>query len=100
IRDLTVTGVQTCALPISAQDRLRRVSCPRPGAADLGRGHPPLRPDIRRDAPGAPARTGLRPQARPPPVPGRRRGPRGRASLADLDRKSVVEGKEVGLWGA
>src|SRR2546430_3657902 len=33
IRDLTVTGVQTCALPIFESRRPREVACGRPGSA-------------------------------------------------------------------
>src|SRR2546427_5759456 len=42
IRDLTVTGVQTCALPISAQARVRR-RCPSAGLLDVTQ-RPQVRP--------------------------------------------------------
>src|SRR2546430_12908673 len=73
IRDLTVTGVQTCALPIWAAGRPvpRRRSCAASAAATAraGSGRPP----------GARPRPGWRVRPRPP---GLRQGP--------PDRKSVV----------
>src|SRR5256885_16509480 len=69
IRDYKVTGVQTCALPIS----LRGAAAP----ARAGRRVSP-------DASGAPARAAAR-------VPGR--------GADEGDRKSVAEGKRVDLGG-
>src|SRR2546421_5308204 len=72
IRDLIVTGVQTCALPICSQ---RTTSSP----------HPPSRPSVSRlrtcrAAPAAPARSSRRRRTRDPHPPG---GP------ARSDRKST-----------
>src|SRR3712207_9318449 len=85
IRDIGVTGVQTCALPISAHrlpvgadgalrdGRLRRGDPPGPLPLAVQKGQTPTRPALRR-----PARRG--------------RPARG-------DRKSVVQGKSVDLGG-
>src|SRR2546430_4034307 len=85
IRDLTVTGVQTCALPIWLR-------------APAGqRGHCPSRPPARRrrSSRGAPAAGA--PRARPR-VPRRAGVPR-LAGSAGREPKSVVEGKSVDLGG-
>src|SRR5688572_31612942 len=77
IRDLTVTGVQTCALPISRRD-----------PEGLGRGSA-RRPTARRAAPVARARGGRHAQALPddaaaPAAPRRRAGAQiGRASCRE-----------------
>src|SRR2546427_10186799 len=72
IRDLTVTGVQTCALPISLLQR-ERSSAP----AEAGRAQHQGRDD----------QFGLRNLRH------------GVSRLRDPDRKSVVEGKSVDLGG-
>src|SRR5256885_9241176 len=80
IRDYKVTGVQTCALPISLPDRDR---------ADL-RPLPPSRADQYRAAPAGRAGVGARTAHPRPRAPDRRRrGPRGGARRLP-DRKSVV----------
>src|SRR2546430_12515981 len=71
IRDLTVTGVQTCALPISAHLRawLWRAECdPRTSRSDAPGGQLVGRPDARHA----------------------RRGQRRRLAVDAVDRKSVV----------
>src|SRR2546426_6892345 len=73
IRDYKVTGVQTCALPISQEAGRRRRAAPAAG--------PP------RGDPGA--RRGTRPLGAPRPVLRPRQG----------DRESVVLGKRVELGG-
>src|SRR5256886_13176330 len=84
IRDLTVTGVQTCALPISRHAARQR----RPdGRCD--RTPPPLR-GVGRAVAGR--RAPDRPAAAAAPL-----GPLARRSFRD--RKSVVEGKRVDLGG-
>src|SRR2546430_3943522 len=74
IRDLTVTGVQTCALPIWSDRFARRTV---PGRGDLHRqldqGEDGQQRARDRGAPGTCARVGL-----------------GRRQLAERDRKSVV----------
>src|SRR5256886_8742787 len=108
IRDLTVTGVQTCALPISRAHRARaaeRYALPgRHGAAARrraarGERGPRARPDPRRVRPSAPGarsprgparhRARRRPAARGDRRPDRRRGParRGAAPGAARDAR-------------
>src|SRR2546430_15198899 len=77
IRDLTVTGVQTCALPILDALRRARDGC---AVADPDRAIP------------------RREQARERNAPLRRRARAAGASAA-RDRKSGVEGKSVDLGG-
>src|SRR3712207_7508130 len=85
IRDIGVTGVQTCALPIS------RSSTAAPDSRARGR-HPPRRRHPRVDA-------GL--ASGDPDDRHRHAGPRPRLVRASvgLDRKSGVEGKSVDLGG-
>src|SRR2546430_9053426 len=83
IRDLTVTGVQTCALPISAAPR-RRAG---PGSGPPGGG------SCRRRRRGRRGRSGTAGRANPSPAsPGRGRGRRSRSE----ERR---EGKRVDLGG-
>src|SRR5215213_5053580 len=80
IRDWSVTGVQTCALPISRPgDRDRRVGdgALQPPGRGRGRGPPAPGREPRRPPRGPPARDAVRRVRRPPPLGGRRRGPRG-----------------------
>src|SRR5688500_20296483 len=75
IRDYKVTGVQTCALPISSPRCLRRA--------------PPRRPKCRI------AET----KAEDPSGASSSRTPWASMALADQDRKSGVEGKRGGVGG-
>src|SRR5205807_5464157 len=73
IRDYKVTGVQTCALPISVP--LRRagvrpaIPTPRGRAVPRRRTGPPRRSSPRPAGPGPPARADPPPGARPPSGP-------------------------------
>src|SRR5437762_11098281 len=85
IRDTSVTGVQTCALPIStgrrSPSKTSRCSC---SAISLNRfSKKNARPSIS--------------WAQPPATPARRRSTPCAASAASRDRKSVVKGKSGGL---
>src|SRR3989440_902512 len=88
IRDLIVTGVQTCALPISARRRSRRVQA-RATQSARGSAGPPRRTRAPRCA------RPRFPPPPPPPPPGRRRGTRARPERRGVGKRGGLGGRPV-----